>query len=535
MFQELLLLCGSEGELARFYNTDFMNYPFGQDLGIAVRNSLHLFFYLPLRPFFDYSGSYNMLLIIISILNFITFYFLAKYIFGSKSPALVAALVFSFNSYLLLKMNLGFLQKYLVFWIPLYCLSLFKLQRTRKTRYLISAIFYLLMAFLTYTPYGIYTVILTALLASYSFFRRDELIFAWSGVFVILAAVSILFFLVHFSLGSELEDFTESEHIIVDLKHPDFHESLQSNHGPFAAGNFNLFSPFRFFPYAMSRDAINTPLGISVIAALMALVGVFSGKGLPRLLLAVFLVFVLLSAGLYLRDINYRPFRIFEYILNSYKDSTYSYLVFPFRLPYFFLVKFFPFTSGIKYPIRLFPFINLSLALMAVYGIRSIASTLNKKHALSILSVIFAVFFVAETLFLFGCYFPPGLHKVVVPAFYTEIRDKTDFEAILNLPHSDNRDIINHYGFYTFRAKKKMVNPYSKKQLSTPMPVPGAKSPGFHKQLFINNLGSCQTGYIVLHDKYLRDSDDPCCFDWLKDYCEYEVYQEDQITAFRIP
>ncbi len=119
LMQENFFYNFKKGNILKFFKTDYFNYPNEENLGFKIFNSFHLYMYIPLRFFWGAIESYNVLVVIVFLLNFLAAYILGKYLFSLRPIALCSALVFAVNSYVFLKMNLGFIQKYTLFWIPL--------------------------------------------------------------------------------------------------------------------------------------------------------------------------------------------------------------------------------------------------------------------------------------------------------------------------------------------------------------------------------------------------------------------------------
>jgi len=76
LFQQNIIYNFEKGNRFAHFNTDYLNYPFGENLGFGIANSLHLFMYIPLKFFFGIISSYNALLIIVFTLNFFLLIFL---------------------------------------------------------------------------------------------------------------------------------------------------------------------------------------------------------------------------------------------------------------------------------------------------------------------------------------------------------------------------------------------------------------------------------------------------------------------------
>ncbi|MBN1871067.1 MAG: hypothetical protein JW800_00680 [Candidatus Omnitrophica bacterium] len=500
LFQENIIYNIKKGNVFKYFDTDYLNYPNGERLHFALANSFHLFLYAPLRIFLGPIRSYNMLLAIIVLLNFLSAYLLAKYLFRSKAVASFSSLLFGLNSYILLKIDLGFIQKFAVFWIPLYMLMLLKLRGEKSHRYLFSAAIILCAMQLFYPPYSYYAILFTMVLMSYALAKRDEMKFAMSRflliVFFLISATS----LIYYAMGFGFAYLNNPWHVINNT----------------AEGSLNLFNPFKFFPYVSDSRFVHLPLGISVLAFTLSLFGAIGKKGIPRLLGVVFVVFLLLAAGPYL-TFGGRAVTIFGHRV---------------LLPFYFMSQYIPFASGIYFPIRLFPFINLCLSLMAGYGMIYVSDRFRVKNY-AIAALVFSVIYVAELATLLPELFPPAVSKVIVPDIY-RIAKKGDCKAVLNLPQSTDRKIINRYGLYASLSGKRLVNSYYKKDI--PFYIPKNKDYPETKKRFIRFLSACGIDYIILHEYLLREGDKNPADDisWLDDYCDVLNFPEEGISAYRI-
>ena len=486
-----------KGNVFKHFETKYLNYPFGENLGFGPANSLHLFMYIPLRYFFGVIEAYNLLVIIIFLLNFLSAYLLARYLFKVKPIAVCSALVFALNSYILLKMNLGFSQKCAVFWIPLYCLALFKLRDTKQWRYAFGAAFVLSLIQMTYPPYGYYSIIFTVLLLSYLFLRRRELQFAFSRfVFVIIFFIFLSSFL-YYLMGFGLVYFGRSQLV------------LNTN----IDGCLDLFRPFKFFPYQSSHFPSGLPLGISISAFILGAIAFIKNKGLPRLIFIVFLFFVVIAAGSFLIHNGRQVFVLGHSI----------------TLPFYFMSKYLPFAGQIFFSIRAFPFINICLAILTGYGLLSL-SPINKKIKPLLIAIFFLFIYLLEQTVLFPQLFPPKVSNVSIPRFYKEIKND-DFEAILNLPITSNVRINNYYGYYGVLSEKKMMNSYRSESLSIYLPKNFDDQK--KKKEFIQRLSLWGVRYIVVHKKFLKDKLDESL--WLENFCESRIYPEDNLLVYQVP
>ena len=500
LFQEHTVLNIREGNVFRPFLTDKANHPRGQDLGFAVANSAHLYLYATMRTVLGPFQSYNAVALLVTLLNFLAFALLARGFFDSRAVALCTALLFAATPYLLLKLNLGFIHKYVVLWIPLYGLALLRLWLTRKPRYLAWAVVTLFLMQITYPPYAMYAGLLTAMLVCFAVAARQAPGFALSrfaALVILFVLVSLLYYRL---LGFDLEYFRGMREFAVL--------------GVIPEGCVNLFSPFYFHPYIWSQHPTELPLGISVTAFVLAVIGAAMTRGPARWLFALFVIFLILAAGPFLRGPDDQLLRIHGN---------------PIRLPFYYLSQHVPLAGGIKFSLRLLPFAIACLALCAGYGLQILGRRFKKLGAARV-SALCAAVFVVELLVLFHDTIPPEVHEVALPRFYEEVRDDDSFDAILNLPHSRERPQINRYGFYSYVARKAMVNPYSEEDLAVTLPV--AADDLEARATFVEELARWRVGYIVVHERFLGETG--ADHRWLEALCETTRYPDDRIVAYRI-
>ena len=493
----------AKGNALHYFKTDYLNYPIGENLRFAIANSWHLYMYIPLRFFFGIIESYNALVIIIFLLNFLAAYLLAKYLFSSKSVAFCSALVFALNPYVLLKMNLGFLQKIALFPMPLYCLMLFRLRDTMRLRYAYLAGVLLCLIQLTYPPYSVYMILFTLPLAVYwSLKQKARLSAAGRFIFILL---------IHFSLTAFIYYLMGFGFVYLN--------SLKPITSISAEGCLDLFRPFLFFPYQEYPKPIHLPLGISAICFLCSIFIAIKKKGLPRLLFINLLMFVIIAAGPYLVH-NGK----FVYVLGH-----------KVILPFYFMAKFLPFAGGIFYPIRVFPFINLSLAILTGYTLLYLSTNLKRLRPVFI-AAVFLFIYLPENLILFSRIFPPKISNVNIPQFYQKIKDE-NFQAILHLPVTLDARIQNRYGYYAVLSGKKIMNSYWNDKLSIYLPKDSDDIEA--KGRFIEQLSRWDVRYIIINQDILRAGGGAhevmLGFGWLRVFCGDALsYPEDNLLVYKI-
>lgn len=494
LFQENIVYNFKKGNLLRYFNTDYLNYPAGENLGFAIANSFHLYMYLPLRLFLGVIESYNALVIIIFLLNFLSAYLLAKYLFSSRRVAFCSAMVFALNSYVLLKMHMGFIQKYALFFLPLYCLMLFKLRDTKKWKYAFGSVFILCLIQLFYPPYAYYAVIFTFALALYTLSKTQELKFVLTRLCFLVALTGCFLFLIYYLMGFKNICF----------------EMIKEKYNLRPEGSLDLFRLFRCFPYHSSGYTTNLSLGVSISAFLLATLAFIKRKGMSRLIYMILLFFIIIAAGPFLEIAGRRI-----------------------CLPFYFMAKYLPFAGWICFPIRVFPFINLCLSILAGYGLLYIISVFKKVKPLFII-FIFSSIYIAENLFLFPQIFPPKISEANTPAFLEKMK-KEDFKALLDLPvAAKSRKMINYYGYLSALCGKGMMNSYCSDELS--VYIPRNHDDEAVKKDFLSRLSKWRVGYILVHKDFLNSEtglkEDE--FSWLSLYCKEVLYPEENILAYKV-
>jgi hypothetical protein len=504
-FERNTLHNAKNGSFGRLFKTDLVSYPCGQDISLRVANSLHLYFSLPLTVIFTPLAAYNILVIIILTLNGFMMYLLARDFFQSRIISFCAGLYFMLNSYVLLKISMGFLQKVSLFWLPLYLLCLLRLLDKKRNIYLFGSAIFLFLIKLSYPPYAYYALIFTLALAGYDLINTGGTPLFSKKVFLIIIvfAVSVLLF-----------DFYMIGFRVLSKGHLSFQKILLPL---MPYGQIDVSHPLR----SMLPAPTNLPFGISLLGVFLGVYAAFLKKGLPRFFLVVVVACFVISAGPYLM-INGKPWAIFNQKV---------------ILPYYFLYKYTPsvYGEGLILPIRIFPILNICLAMLIGYALTIIAQKVSSKGAV-IAASLFILIYLLENLVLFPELFPVRSSELKVAEFYRQIRDEK-FEAILNLPISGKREITNLYCYYATLCNKKIMNAYDDARLC--INVPSLFDGAAIKKKFIQQLTKWDVRYIVIHKNLFEDVDTTSSsrdLEWLIDFCGAPVnYENDKLLVYRIP
>jgi len=503
LMQGNMLYNFQKGNALNFFKTDYVNYPKGENLRFVIANSFHLYAHIPLRFFFGPLESYNALMLIMFLLNFLSAYLLAAYLFSGRAAAFCSAVVFALNPYILLKMNLGFVQKIALFPVPLFLLMLFKLHNTARLRYAYFAAIFLCLMQLIYPPYSLYAVVFSLPLIAYWLWKGKKGAVAAARFGFVFFMYIFLTALIYFLMG-----FGN-----VYLGGIKFNNNISTE------GCLDLFRPFLFFPYHRLPQPLYLAIGISLSCFLCGVYIAFRKRGIVRILFLNLFLFIIIAAGPYLAH-NGEPLIVYgEKVL----------------LPFYFLAKSIPYFGGIFYPFRVFPFINMSLALLTGFFLVYLSDIFKKIRPI-FFAAVFLFIYCMENLILFSAIIPPKLNSAHIPEFFQKIRNE-NFAAILNLPVVADVRTHNLYGYYAVLSGKKMMNSYWDAQL--PVYLPKASDGEKVKSEFIRTLSHWRVNYIIIHRDLLgvfgtvsRGNDE---FSWIEPYSRSVLsYPEDNLLVYKL-
>jgi hypothetical protein len=491
----------AKGNILRFFETDRFNFPFGERLHFAMANSLFLFFTATLQALFGPIGGYNVFAVLILLLNFATAFLLARHFFKERVVAVFAALVFACSSYVFVKIELGFGQKYATLWLPLFVLAMVKLEATRRPLYAGLAAVALMLVMFSYPPYALYLAFATGLLALVIVVRQPERLekvaIGFGGVMGLFLAGTLL---TYAAMGFGL--------VFKEMRNPVFIEQPD--------GAVNLLFPFYFHPYVSPMFPRHLAMGISAVAFAAALLAVVKVRGTSRTLFGVFLVMLVLAAGPYLA-------------WNGSQVEIGGCLI---PLPYYVLSRYLPLFGGIFFPMRLAPIFNIFLGLSAGFGLQWLMARFDSRKALAIGCAACALL-VIEQAVVFHRVFPPRVAAVELPEAFAEISDETT-KAVLHLPATGNRLHINRYAFWGALRGVPMVNAYLPNDFTTELPLDGDGAP--KKRKFVEDMRSRGVHYILLHHGHFPEDpehiDGRRTYGWLPSLCdELKPYPRDNIDV----
>lgn len=421
-----------EGRLATYYYSHNVSWPEGQDLRKFIGFSLHLFLYLPFLMFHDLVLPYNLLVVITLALNGFCAFLLCRQIAKAYWPALVCGILFTLSPYAFLKLEQGFLQKAILWWLPLFLLALWRFIEAGRRRDAALAGLAWLGALLTYAPYAWYAALAAlALFATHWIVRKRSgqaaegavlAVRAWPLLAPAVAGVLFLAFLLPSGGTQPPEGFMPTS--VADAP----------------IGSVDILHPFRFFPYKGFRTQVESlPLGVSLAVLIFAVAALARRKPGVGMLTAAALVFFVLALG---------PF-----------PGTDGELLSRLPLPYYFIAMFAPWGKRLGYSIRVLPFLELALlglaALACSSGKPSKAKTLQPGLAMSLLLLCLGVL---EKAWLLPELYPPLVTSAQVSPETAWLHGHA--KTVLHLPFNVRGSEPHEYCYISARSGTRMLNPY---------------------------------------------------------------------------
>ncbi len=465
--------------------TDLVNYPYGQDLKNKIHTFFILYFTIPFSKILGIIPTYNLFVIFIFALNGFMMYIFGRKFFKSKFICFVLGFYYMVNTYTLFKITQGFLQKICIFWIPLCFLFLFRFYKSKKLSDLIYFNLFLYFCSFTYAPYAYYLALFCFLLLSIfvlknKFFMKPFLI--QIVFFLILVFIFGYYYFPVFKAGEY-----------------------------FSTPHLEVLRLYKFYPY-QGFDLPCLPLGISIIVLLFSLLS-FLNKENRKSVIFLFLFFsfwIVISMGGILT-------------INGNEILLYGHRIF---LPGYFIYKYFPFGRYLIFPIRVFPFINISLSLLMGYGLSLFS---RRRLSVIIATVSFVVFYLGELFLLFPEIFPLRVSKFTVPPCYQRLKNHYA-KAILVLPLQDIAH-TNKHCMYASMNDIKLVNAYKVKTAA--LKIPCKESLSSEKQEFITTLDKLEVNFILIDKDALKKADFSD-IDWLEKFCNL-FYSDSHSIIYRVP
>jgi hypothetical protein len=476
-FQEWNLLHRFEqGDALHYYRTDLLNFPFGQDISENVGISLNLFFHLPLKPFLDVFGRANLLVLIVLTLNGYFMFRLARRLTNDVWLGLAGGVFFAACPYLMLKLNQGFHQKIILFWMPLlWSAAIAAAERRRWRDGALAGLWFALMLF-TYAQHAYYMLLLLALYEATEAWKAGD----WRAtlkqtaplVVGIAAAAALFFWVVH-----------ETEPAFRQAWRKPFDDTY------YLTGYFDLLRPLRFFPYRhLPERLVPYPLGLTLTLPALALAGLaLRRRSAANFYLVGAAAFLIIALGGRL-------------VIDDRFASLFGRAL---RLPYDFLLLDAPFGYRLGFPIRAMPVVFFCLAIAAAYALQTMSR--HWRLAPALLAGVACAAFAADNLLLLPELYPPKVEAADFPDLYRQIRNEPG-EAILNLPLAR---IESDYVYFSTIAQKKQVNlyliPRRPVARSFVLEFPGADDPAEAKRRYLCELAAAGVRHIIAHPPFFAE------------------------------
>ncbi len=419
--------------LSQPFFSEQIAYPHGEDLRPYTGISFHLYGYLLVAVFGNPVVAYNLYLLIALALNGFCAYLLGRHVSRSTVGGLVAGFVFLLSPYALLKIDSVFLQKAILWWIPLLFLCLLRFLHSHNRRDAMRTGLVWSLMLVTYAPYAWYCVWAGGALVIVHLVTHASLrgvVFRHGWIAAVPPAVVLILLVANLpgglSMGGELP------WAILDAPR----------------GGLDLTHPFRTMPY---RDFIpmvkDLPVGLSAVGLVLAVVAVLRRRQRAVFFSVLGLVFVLIAVGPFFHSNG----RILSRL----------------PLPYYFLARFVPGGPRLGFSIRALPIVEVCLAVLAALAVGDLFADNVKKRR--VLAVGLVVVLVAERLLLWPELFPLRVTPVAVDPAMASLRQTGG--VVMHLPAAPGVDDCRRYIYATASTGTRMLNHYLETPHTFPAPL----------------------------------------------------------------
>jgi hypothetical protein len=473
-----------QGRPLRWFVTDLVNYPEGQDLGPRVAHSLHI--YLEQLSALAWGPVVGLGLtgLLLLTLNGFCAWFVTQRLTGSRVAALTAGVLFELNSYTLLELSMGSLHKACLFWLPLLLLALLRLREGGGARAALTGGALLALGYLAYPIYAFYGLVLAALFTLWTAAERRSLVSLGEGL-LLLGGFAALALAADLAMGFEPWRVGVAE---LSVKRLPSHVSH---------GNLDLLHPWR----TRLPPPTDLPLGLGFVGVAAALASLWRRPDrTPLVLLVMALTFVILAGGSQL-SWQGRPLELAGVPLPL-----------PHRLLYELVPSFYSSGVGLFFPVRALSVAFACLALAAGYGVLALGAG-RPRRTLLLAGLVLAAHLVEHRV-RFPELLPVGSGRVMLPSVLEPIRGDPDCRAILHLPASWETDACHRYCLFSTLAGTRSVNPYDRDDLPIEVPAPDASEA--ERRAFLARLDSLGVRYIVVHEAFAPPRFEAVDLGWLE-------------------
>lgn len=416
-----------------FFHTDYLSYPYGENLWCTMGNFLTLFLSYPVNKTLGLIRGYNVTAFIFLILNCIAGFLLINTIIKNKYLAFLGGFIIGINQFTLRELAGGRLDQLAIFWFLFFLWSLVKLKNTQKLKFIFfSALLFILVA-LSSWHYGIISILLVISWSITAIFKKNYLFFRSS-----LSALSIGFLVLSFVLIFFIPEFN------LEYSLPLTNIDLFNNYSPFLKMMLNnSLNPMAlFFVFRFSKGD-SVAIKISPFVFILSFIFLIMSKRRKESDVYwnnLWIISIILSLGPLLR-LN----------LQVIKTGVHTEIL----LPFYFLAKYIPFFVRFFWPNRFLLIFFVSSAIIIMTFIeRWFKAKENFKKAIFLIGFIFII--IAELSFHSGYIFPFQATAIKVPDIYFKLKDLPD-GVVLELPYRKGARGLE-YLYYQTIHKKKMLN-----------------------------------------------------------------------------
>lgn len=408
---------------------DKVNYPVGGVLYPV--DPLSAIYALILSPFCRFPADYNLIFLLNVTGGALAAYFLVYYLTRNRLGAFVGGIILGFCPARFSSYIDGVSEFVHIMWIPLFVLYFFKLYREKEKdldNILSCGILFFLTLFSSWY-YGLFSLMLATTLFLYHLFWYPDTLKDKAGVVkktilaLSLGAILIYPFALSQQLTLKLEGSSkqadvlmrgsDKNYIFIRINSPDLLDFFP--HGQGEATN-------RFFPY-------HQIVYLGLVAILLALTGCISHfrKGDVIFWTVLLLLFFALTLG--------PTLTIGNKCCHLWALANKKYLGF-----YALFSKFFPYFKVSNHPYRMALLINLSLAVLAGFGVTWITEKIKNSFVKTAIAVLIGFIIVIEYIFFSPLPRPFPFTVIEKPLLYRMMaRDKEDY-SIIDLPFKFIKD-----------------------------------------------------------------------------------------------
>ncbi len=462
-----------EGYLDHLW-TPFLCHPAGQDLRAKVAFSLHLALYVALMLPFDLLPAHNLAVLLILLLNALSAWWLLWDRFRSSAYALAGALLLAFGPFVLLKLDQGFVQKIVLFPIPLFALFFLRLLAHHRRRDALAAGACLVLGLLVYPPCAVFDLALGLALLGAALARgevsRRLLAPVGLALLTLVPALALVW-------ATGRDDF-----LLVDR----LHLSPQEFHGE--GGFLDPFHPLRWHPYLGTfpgkphQALVETlPLGLPLVPFALAVAAVVGRRRGAAVLLAFAALLAVVMVGPYLT-------RSGELVTVAGR---------PVPMPFLLLAKL-PFGQVLRFPIRLYPWLLVTLLLAGGEGLAWLQEWAGRRPRLArvapALPLVAGLLMVVEPRLLL-----PELNRLVVEEVATPAwcaaTPRPGRGAVLHLPYlaAGPHEVL----YQAVACGTAVANPLGWHEPVVPIPPPDATPAAVRR--FVRSLQAAGVDRVVVH------------------------------------